>query len=324
MEIEATERRITALKAQREADNRALRARHTEETARLRREYEERLAAEDERRKLETWALEARLEGSRIQRDAELRAYTARLTELEAERLAQKTAAEEDLERVVQRFGEEISGLEGRFTELEDALEESEALNRELQAEAANLRSKTETREPSLANGPQGERRETAAEPEERLDELDAERVLAEERIADLEARLRETQEESRRNAEELEKALESLRRLSEPERRLRDGLALFNTTEHARAVASISKALGLPRVHAGLAGGPPGKPVLTFVWGDMAWRRYVSDPTEGVEEPRVYLTGTGDDPDEIEAPDREPNARMDAQGRLMLGVRAR
>jgi hypothetical protein len=321
---ESAERRIASLKAQREADNKALRARHAEELARLRREYEERLAAEDERRKLETWALEERLEESRIQRDTEVRAYTARLEELEAARLAQKTAAEEDLERVVKRFGEEISELEGRITGLEEALEESEALRRELATELAGLRPRAESGEPSLADRSSRERRETAHEPERRLEELDAERVLAEERISDLETRLQEAQEESRRNAEELERALESLRHLSEPERRLRDGLALFNTSEHARAVASISKALGLPRVHAGLAGDPPGKPVLTFVWGDMAWRRYVSDPTEGVEEPRVYLTGTGDDPAEIEAPDREPNARMDAQGRLMLGVQAR
>jgi hypothetical protein len=321
---ESAERRIASLKAQREADNKALRARHAQELARLRREYEERLAAEDERRKLETWALEERLEDSRIQRDTEVRAYTARLKELEAARLAQKTAADEDLERVVKRFGEEISELEGRITGLEEALEESEALRRELETELAGLRPRAESGEPSLADGSSRERRETAHEPEGRLEELDAERVLAEERISDLETRLQEAQEESRRNAEELERALESLRHLSEPERRLRDGLALFNTSEHARAVASISKALGLPRVHAGLAGDPPGKPVLTFVWGDMAWRRYVSDPTEGVEEPRVYLTGTGDDPAEIEAPDREPNARMDAQGRLMLGVQAR
>ena len=156
------------------------------------------------------------------------------------------------------------------------------------------------------------------------MKELDAERLLAEERIGDLEAQLREAREESRRNAEELEKALESLKRLSEPERRLRDGIALFNASEHARAVASISKALGLPRVHAGLDGDPPGKPVLTFSWGDVAWRRYISDPTEGVEEPRVYLTGTGDDPAEIEDPTRQPNARMDSQGRLMLGIQAR
>ena len=321
---QAADRRVASLKAQREADNRALRARHTEEIARLRREYEERLAAEDERRKLETWALEERLGEARFQRDTELRAYTARLTELEAARLAQKTSAEEDLERVVERFGEEISGLEGRITELEDALEEAEVHKRELEAEVANLRSRAESREPSLTNGSSHERGEAADEPEERLEELDAERVLAEERIGDLEARLRETQEENRHNAEELEKALEKLRRLSEPESRLRDGLALFNTSVHARTVASISKALGLPRVHAGLAGDLPGKPVLTFVWGDMAWRRYVSDPTEGVEEPRVYLTGTGDDPEEIEAPDRQPNARMDAQGHLMLGVQAR
>ena len=67
--------------------------------------------------------------------------------------------------------------------------------------------------------------------------------------------------------------------------------------------MASISKAFGLPRVHAALDDTTPGKPTLTFLWGDMAWRRYVSDPTEGVEEPRVYLTGTGEDPAEVERP---------------------
>jgi hypothetical protein len=173
-------------------------------------------------------------------------------------------------------------------------------------------------------NGLPREGQESEDGPDGRIRELDAARLLAEERVSDLEARLREAQEESRRNAQKLEEALESLERLSQPERRLREGIALFNSTEHARAVASISKALGLPRVHAGLRGAPPGKPVLTFAWGDIAWRRYVSDPTEGVEEPRVYLTGTGEDPAEIEDPEQEPNARMDAQGRLMLGIQAR
>src|SRR5918997_1690316 len=338
---EASERHEAALQALRTAaagrelelreDYQAVVETQQAEIESLREQMEQRSReAEDLRKKelrevkalAETRDRELRLEESRIQRDTEVRAYTARLEELEAARLAQKTSAEEDLERVVKRFGEEISELESRIAGLEDALGESEALRGKLETELAGLR--VESGDPSLTDVSSGERQAAVDEPEGRLEKLDAERVLAEERISDLETRLREAQEESRRNAEELEGALERLRRLAEPERRLRDGLALFNTSEHARAVASISKALGLPHVHAGLAGDPPGKPVLTFVWGDMAWRRYVSDPTEGVEEPRVYLTGTGDDPAEIEAPDRQPNARMDAQGRLILGVQAR
>jgi hypothetical protein len=161
-------------------------------------------------------------------------------------------------------------------------------------------------------------------EPEEAFREIEAEKILAEERIQDLETQLREAREQNRRTAEDLESALESLNRLSDPERRLREGISLFNASEHARTVASISKAFGLPRVHAGLDEGASGKPILTFLWGDMAWRRYVSDPTEGIEEPRVYLAGTGDEPSEIEESGRQPNARMDARGRLTLGVQAR
>ena len=121
-----------------------------------------------------------------------------------------------------------------------------------------------------------------------------------------------------------MQRALESLDRLSDPDRRLREGIALFNESEHARTVASISKAFGLPRVHADLDDAAPGRPTLTFLWGDMAWRRYVSDPTEGVEEPRVYLTATGEDPAEVEASNRQPNARMDSRGRLIIGIQAR
>jgi hypothetical protein len=155
---------------------------------------------------------------------------------------------------------------------------------------------------------------------------VDAARLLAEERAADLEERLQRAEEVNRRHTRELEEALESLRKVSDPEQRLRSGISLFNTSEHTRAVASISKALGLPKVHVGTDGGSGSsvkKPIITFVWGDMAWRRYVSDPTEGVEEPRVYLIGAGDEPSEIDRPGLEPNARMDAQGRLILGVQA-
>ncbi|HEX6708887.1 MAG TPA: hypothetical protein VF068_01025 [Rubrobacter sp.] len=317
---ESADRRVAAIQAQREADNRALRTRHAEETARLRREHQERLAAEDERRKSETWALDERLREATVQRETEVRAYTARLKELEAARLTQKSSAEEDLERVIERFGAEISDYENRITELEETLAESEARRNDLQTVIGELRVGGE--ELSAARPDDGGDAED--EPEGRMKEVEAQKILAEEKAQDLEARLREARAESRRNAEELQKALESLKRLSDPERRLREGIALFNESEHARTVASISKALGLPRVHAALDDATPGKPTLTFLWGDMAWRRYVSDPTEGVEEPRVYLTGTGDEPAEVDALSRQPNARMDSRGRLMIGVQAR
>lgn len=317
---EAAERRVAVLQAQREADNRALVARREQDLARLRREYEDRLKNEDERRKSETWALEERLEGERIQRNSENRAYAARLTELESGLLAAKTAYERDLETAAEGFGEEISTLESRVAELEDIVEETEKDRDAASRDLEELRERMESGEigdPSEAPGED-------PEADERLRDLDAQKVLAEERVQDLERRLQETHEENSRTAEDLENALAALAQVSNPEHRLRAGLDLFNASEHTRTVASISKSLGLPSVHAGVDTGLGGKPVLTFIWGDMDWRRYIADPTEGVEEPRVYLVGTGGEPAEIRRSGWQPNARMDAKGRLMLGVRAR
>jgi DNA repair exonuclease SbcCD ATPase subunit len=317
---EAAEKRISALQAQREADNRALRARHAAETERLRREGAERLAAEDERRKAETWALEERLGEATLQRETELRAYTARLRELEAARLSQRSAATEDLEQVVGRYEAEISAYENRVSDLEEDLRESESSRHELESMLDGLRRNPED---SIGVSPDG-----AGGPvdghEEPLEDAEAQRILAEERVQDLEARLEAAIQESRRNAEALGDALESLDRLSDPARRLREGIALFNASEHANTVASISRAFGLPKVHAALDGETPGKPTLTFLWGDMAWRRYVSDPTDGIEEPRVYLAGTGEDPAQVDPATHHPNARMNSRGHLTMGVQAR
>jgi hypothetical protein len=322
---EAAEKRVSALQAQREADNRALRARHAAETGQLRREGAERLAAEDERRKAETWALEERLAEATLQRETELRAYTARLQELEAARLSQRSAGTEELDQVVGRYGAEISAYENRISDLEEDLRESEARRHELESLLDELRTN-----PEDPNGvsPNGVSPDGAGAPDEGhqepLEDVEAQRILAEERVKDLEARLEAATRESRRNAEALGDALESLDRLSDPARRLREGIALFNASEHANTVASISRAFGLPKVHAALDDATPAKPTLTFLWGDMAWRRYVSDPTDGVEEPRVYLTGTGEDPAELDPQPSHPNARMNSRGQLTMGVQAR
>ena len=127
--------------------------------------------------------------------------------------------------------------------------------------------------------------------------------------------RLQEAQEEGRRAAEELQRAEEELRRLSDPEHRMRGGISAFNASEHSRHVASISKSLGLPKVYAAMDEDAK-KPVFTFVWEELAWRRYVAEPTEDLQGPRVYLLGGGDEPDELEFVEwREPNARIDARG---------
>lgn len=327
-------RRLASLKAQREADHRALTARHNEELARRCREYEEKLLAEDERRRQETWALEERLEDLRIQRDTEMSAYNARLKELTATRQAVEVTSEEKVQRAVVGFEREVHAVEGRITTLQDALKESVSISERLEREARQLNERRSPRrlkvsggstvEIPLANGTPDRQPRSSLE-DVRMRELDARRILAEERADSLEKRLGTAEEEARRRNEELTRARSDLAKLADPERRLRDGISLFNGSEHARAAASISKALGLPRVHVRIGDeDSPGKPVLTFIWDEMAWRRYVADPTEGVEEPRVYLSGTGDDPDDLSGPEQRPNARMDSRGRLTLGVQAR
>ena len=196
-------------------------------------------------------------------------------------------------------------------------MEESGAVSAELRE------SLEEAREGGASLAPSGEE-PASGDLLGRLQRAEASRRVAEERAAELERRLARAEDEGRLRAEELEKALEDLRTFSDPELRLRAGISLFNASEHTRTVASISKAFGLPKVHVGTDNGNTGKPVVTFVWGEMSWRRYVSDPTDGVEEPRVYLVGTGDDPSsDLRGRIREPNARMDARGRLILGVQA-
>ena len=313
---QAADRRLASLQGQREADNRALRAQHAEEMAAIRTEHERNLAAEDERRRSETWALEEGLRVAEIRRETELRTYGARIKELEAGRLAQKEEADRAHEEAVVSLEAELSAKDDTISSLQGELDEATRPD-----DATAVRT-----QPEAAPAPTNEdpNLQEEQDPHGEAEEMEARRILAEERIANLEARLSEATEEARRNAEERDAAREDLRRLSDPERRLREALALFNESEHARAVASISRSFGLPKVHAGLEGGGSGKPTLTLLWGDVAWRRYVSDPTEGIPDPRVYLAGTGDDPSEVSQPEREPNARMDARGRLTLGVQAR
>ncbi len=218
----------------------------------------------------------------------------------------------------------EVSGLRGRVSELEEALVSSRSEAEQLAAELE----KVEARPSEDAGGgvatDSGPSEEAGREVGDRMERLEIQPPGPEDKgLGELEVRLREAQEERRYYADELGKALDKLRRLSDPEHRLRAGIAAFNESYHARNVASISKALGLPGVHAGVSGDSPGKPTFTFMW-EISWRRYVAEPIEGLEEPKVYLVDSGDDPEQSPPPDDSPNARIDARGRLILGIQDR
>lgn len=255
------ERRVSALQAQREADNRTLIERHAEERA-----------TRDEQ-----------LHSLKLRRDAEARAYGERIEDLAHDRTSERTSLEEAVAKLREKHEAERSRLQERIDELEELLREQEEITVELLGELGYTRDPAAPRKPS--------------------DKTEI--------------------EVSRGSPEEVRRALSGLRQLSEPGNRLRAGLSLFNETEHLRVVGAICKSLGEPRIYAALQEhGGLHSPTLVFVWPAMGWRRYVTEPEESVPEPRVYLAGSGEDSAAAPVDSMQPNARLDAEGRLALGVR--
>lgn len=108
--------------------------------------------------------------------------------------------------------------------------------------------------------------------------------------------------------------------RLAEPANRLRAAIDLFNDSEGLRSVGGLSRTMGQPEVHVSLekdSAEPPA--VLTFTWQGVTWRSYAANPGPAVEEPRVYLEGSGEDLSGVER--RPPNARIGPGGRVLLGL---
>ncbi len=325
------ERRIESLQAQREADNKALRSRHEEDLSELRAQYERRLQEVDESHRLELWTAQEKMEGFKLERISEAEAYRGRLKELETALQSKEFDAENpeastqetpktEAGSQEQRSSEDTDHLQVQIEELKAALAMSERARETLSRELKELQECEPEKSSEIVRNGQ-ERQETLGE---RDKDFHPDATSTDERIQELEARLRESREESFHNAEELQRAMEELRRLSDPEHRMRGGISAFNASEHAGYVSSISKSLGLPKVHAGMDD-EANKPIFTFVWEELAWRRYIAEPAEDLQEPRVYLLGGGDEPEELgELDQREPNARIDARGRLILGVQAR
>jgi ribonucrease Y len=117
----------------------------------------------------------------------------------------------------------------------------------------------------------------------------------------------------------DLEAELELRGRLADPANRLRAGIDLFNESSQRNSMNSISRTMGQPEVRVELDAGDEPPALLTFTWQGVTWQTYVSDPGPGVEEPRVYLKGAGED---LSGVDRKPpNARVGPGDRVVLGL---
>lgn len=265
-------RRISAIRDQREADNRAL----------LQRQAEER-ADKDEQ-----------VHSLRLRREAEARAYSQRIEELVSQRSTERTSLEEAVAKLREKHEAERSRLQERVEELEEYLEEQEAITVELLRELGYHRYPGSSASRAL---PVSERGADGG--------ASSDKVVRDEDPGGIRG------------------SITGPRSLSDTGNRLREGLSLFNETEHLPVVVAIRKSLGDPEVYAGLQdNGGTSVPAITFVWPGMGWRRYVADLDHGGEEPRVYLAGDGEYTAEAPVGGAQPNARLDAAGRLALGVR--
>jgi hypothetical protein len=90
----------------------------------------------------------------------------------------------------------------------------------------------------------------------------------------------------------------------------------LFNASDHPRTVAALTRSLGLPFVV--VRPSPTEGAIVTIVVGwELTWYRYEVDLAD--EGAGVRQTAQGDELDELDAPDREPNAAADERGELHL-----
>ncbi|CAN5524286.1 hypothetical protein BH24ACT22_BH24ACT22_19140 [soil metagenome] len=138
-------------------------------------------------------------------------------------------------------------------------------------------------------------------------------------RRPELERALGEREAEVAELREKLEEEYELRGRLAEPENRLRAGIELFNESEHRDAVSSLSRSLGQPEVHVALDDGDEPAVSLDFTWQGITWQTYAANPGLAAEEPRVYLSGSGEDLSGVER--ERPNAHVGAAGRVFLGM---
>lgn len=214
---------------------------------------------------------EEELQSLRLRRLSEGRVYESRIEELARERAEERTSLEEAVAKLREKHEAERARLRERIESLEEALDEQESITVGLLGELGYLHGQDHTSQNPELSGrwrPAGEL-EAAHQP-------------------DSQNGIRES----------LWEALRELRQAATPGDLIRDGLAAFNESEHARVMGAVCKSLGEPSVYAALEeqhGG--GTTAITLLWTGAAWRRYVVEPrAEGgrmCTSPRTAKTTT-------------------------------
>ncbi len=96
--------------------------------------------------------------------------------------------------------------------------------------------------------------------------------------------------------------------------------IEVFNSSEHPRTIAGISRTLGEPWVSASPDTSLPSEVSVVVAW-ELSWYHFRVDL--GDEHDPVTLAGKGEELEELADWAKEWNASADAHGRLALGVRS-
>ena len=101
------------------------------------------------------------------------------------------------------------------------------------------------------------------------------------------------------------------------PDQKMSSAIKAFNGSEHTRTVAGVARSLGHPLVTVKPSESQPAVVSVVAAW-ELCWYRYEIDLAD--EAPSVRVAAQGSELEELEADEREGNARANEDGRLALG----
>ncbi|MBA2443551.1 MAG: hypothetical protein H0V53_14315 [Rubrobacter sp.] len=229
--------------------------------------------------------LEHRLSNLQAQRTADHEAYRSSLESLEREVARERHAADERVRRLAEGHARDRAALEGGLAELEEPPGEGPARRGGVLGSLRSFRPRLTGPRRMLEAS-----REPVQEPPQQGDR----------------GSVPDAGRQEKSDGDDL----------------LESSVALFNESKHPRAVVSISKVLGLPEAWVGPDGASTERVSIVLVWGELSWRRHVCKLARGSGGREVYVSGAGEDPEEIRREGWTPNARVDSGGQLYLGLR--